>query len=136
MVSWFFLMALQKWTSPVFLVFFLKLSTNGILKIYTEWKFLLPYKWLFLLQMNVRSLCPSDLHLGSALKVNRTDQIFHDHVIEILRDQRFNGNTKFGFIVKQLTLIFKLLNGRRYSCLLLATISLLQGTSPVCYKQL
>ena len=74
-------------------------------------------------------------HLDSHLKINRTDQDILDDVIEMLRDLRFDRNTKISSNVEQLTLIFKFPDRHTYCTLILAMDSL-QRTCPGCYSQL
>ena len=128
-------------------ILFLKTCANDIpkilysVKIAADLQMTVFSQGVKLKECHVRSLCSSELNMCSALNeifnhlnshfgVKRTDQDVLDDVIKMLRDQRFDGNTKIGFIVEQLTLIFKSQNGRRYSSSLLAMAFLLQRMSP------
>ena len=59
-----------------------------------------------------------------------------DNIIEKLQLLRFQSNSKIGFLIDQLVLLFKAPNWRRYSSSLLAMTVLLQKISPACYKQM
>ena len=74
---------------------------------------------------DVRITCSSTLNKCSALnkvfnyldfhlKVSRSEQDILEDLIKMLRHQRFDGNSKVGFVVEQLTLIFISPVGSKY----------------------
>ena len=65
-----------------------------------------------------------------------TDEEILESVIKTLQDSRFETKEKIGFLMEQLSLVYKKTKARRYSSSLLAITTLLQSISPACYKQL
>ena len=64
--------------------------------------------------------------LKSKLDTLLTDQNIIDNIVERLQLPRFESNSKIGFLIEQLHLLFKAPTGRRYSSSLLAMTTLLQ----------
>ena len=75
-------------------------------------------------------------YLENCPQIEETQEEIIGAVIEKLKDSKFDGNKKVGFLIEQLSLMLKTPTGRRYSPSLLAVASLRQRGSPALYKQI
>ena len=134
-------------------VLFLNLNVTDIPKIIysvqitTDLQFIVYHADEKIKQFHLQNITSRDLNtftalselfslLESKLDALLTDQDIIDNIVENLQLPRFESNSKIGFLIQQLHLLFKAPTGRRYSSSLLAMTALLQRISPACYKQM